>query len=197
MSLPTSDPVSTPHAASTANAASSSEPGQTTIEKCKDCGRLYFSKEALANHVREHHGVHNDVIVSDIDVPTDAEPTDAITLDIVEDLAGAASPTDVAGEPAEQIDTEKVKKTLKKNIIIQFIFQPQKWYKVKTTWWPCKLIDCNLGPDVTVRIYDDQGTTLDVEPTKLKPFNILERIPRSRTAEWRRAYGKALLEFEM
>ena len=108
--LPTSNPFPTPYAASTAHAASSSEPGQTTIEKCKDCGRLYFSKEALANHVGEHHGVHNDVIVSDIDVPTDAEPTDAITLDIVEDLAGAASPTDVAGEPAEQIDTEKVKK---------------------------------------------------------------------------------------
>ena len=110
VSLPTSDPVSTPQAASTAHAASSSEPGQTTIEKCKDCGRLYFSKEALANHVREHHGVHNDVIVSDIDVPTDADPTDAITSDVIEDLSGAASPTDVAGEPAEQIDTEKVKK---------------------------------------------------------------------------------------
>jgi hypothetical protein len=108
VSLPTSDPVSIPQAVSTAHAASSSEPGQTTIEKCKDCGRLYFSKEALANHVREHHGVHNDVIVSDIDVPTDAEPTDAI--DVIEDLSGAASPTDVAGEPAEQIDTEKVKK---------------------------------------------------------------------------------------
>ena len=61
--------------------------------------------------------------MSDADVPTDADPTDAIRSDVIEDLSGTASPTDVAEEHAEQIDSEKVKKNIKeKHDHITFVF---------------------------------------------------------------------------
>lgn len=52
------------------------------------------------------------------------------------------------------------------------------------------------GQEVTrITMYDDKSTEIEVEIAKLKPFKPLERIPRTRTAEWRRAYEKALLEY--
>ena len=52
------------------------------------------------------------------------------------------------------------------------------------------------GQEVTkIAIYDDKSTEMEVEIAKLKPFKPTERIPRTRTAEWRRGYEKALLEY--
>ena len=52
------------------------------------------------------------------------------------------------------------------------------------------------GQEVTkIAIYDDKSTEMEVEIAKLKPFKPIERIPRTRTAEWRRGYEKALLEY--
>lgn len=64
-------------------------------------------------------------------------------------------------------------------------------------WWPCQQTDkLHRGEVVTVVAFDNQSTTLDLELSKLRPFSPLTRIPRSRTAEWRRGYEEALKEFE-
>ena len=73
-----------------------------------------------------------------------------------------------------------------------------KWYKIKNVWWPCKLLESlEVGHEVaTMEVYDDARTAMNVEVTELKPFEKLARIPRSRTAEWRRAYERAMAEYE-
>ena len=65
-------------------------------------------------------------------------------------------------------------------------------YKLKNGFWPCCIVSNTGAEIVTIEVYDDTRTTLDVEACKLKPFENLSRIPRSRTAEWRRAYERAL-----
>ena len=65
-------------------------------------------------------------------------------------------------------------------------------YKIKSLFWPCRVINNSENEIVTIKVYDDVGTTLDVEACKLKSFEILTRIPRSRMAEWRRAYERAV-----
>ena len=47
-----------------------------------------------------------------------------------------------------------------------------------------------------VVIFDDKSSEVEVEVSKLKLFSPVSRIPRSRTAEWRRGYERALTEFE-
>ena len=71
-----------------------------------------------------------------------------------------------------------------------------KMYKIKNTMWPCWVISHGGNEIANVKIYDDAGTDLDVEAVKLKPFERLTRIPRSRTAEWRRAYDRALMDYD-
>ena len=66
---------------------------------------------------------------------------------------------------------------------------------MKQTQWPCRII-LAVSPrqEVTrVRIYD-KATEVDTELAKLKPFTPVLRIPKSRTAEWKRGYYKALRE---
>ena len=65
-------------------------------------------------------------------------------------------------------------------------------YTLKNVFWPCWIVSNSGAEIVTIEMYDDAGTRLDVEVCKLKPFENLSRIPRSRTAEWRRAYDRAL-----
>ena len=67
---------------------------------------------------------------------------------------------------------------------------------MKQTLWPCKSIAAVTPGLRRVRIYDDQSSEVEVELSKLKPFTPVSRIPRSRTAEWRRGYEKALQEIE-
>ena len=77
------------------------------------------------------------------------------------------------------------------------------WVKLKSLLWPCKMameddfedVDADQGK-VTVVIYNDKETEVDVEKAKLKEFEPLAKIPRSRTAEWKRGYEKALDEFK-
>ena len=45
-------------------------------------------------------------------------------------------------------------------------------------------------------MFDDIETAVDAEVSKLKPFSPLSRIPKSRTAEWKRCYERALAVFE-
>ena len=72
-----------------------------------------------------------------------------------------------------------------------------KWYKIKNVWWPCKLVGSCSGQEVaTVEVYNDARTSVDVEITKLKSFEKVDRIPRARTAEWRRAYERAVNEYD-
>ena len=69
------------------------------------------------------------------------------------------------------------------------------WYQIGRLWWPCK--STARDAEVTsIKIYDDMATKLDVEWVKLKPFNKLSKIPKSRPAEWKRAYERAIAEFE-
>ena len=65
-------------------------------------------------------------------------------------------------------------------------------YKLKSIFWPCWIVS-NIGAEIeTIEVFDDAGTTLDVEACKLRPFQNHIRIPRPRTAEWRCAYERAL-----
>ena len=65
-------------------------------------------------------------------------------------------------------------------------------YKLKNVFWPSWIVSNTGAEIVAIEVYDDTRTTLDVEACKLKPFENLLRIPRSRIAEWRRAYERAL-----
>ena len=70
-------------------------------------------------------------------------------------------------------------------------------FKIKNILWPCYL-DTNLMPGqevVKVKLFDDKNSTIDAEISKLKPFSPLQRIPKTRTALWRRNYERALLDF--
>lgn len=70
-------------------------------------------------------------------------------------------------------------------------------YKMKNAFWPCWIVSNSGAEIVTIEVYDDAETRLDVEVCKLKPFENLTRIPRSRTAEWRRAYDRALSDNDL
>ena len=53
--------------------------------------------------------------------------------------------------------------------------------------------EVNHGKEVVeICLYNDDGTKLNVEISRLKDFAPLGRIPRARTADWRRAYERAL-----
>ena len=67
---------------------------------------------------------------------------------------------------------------------------------MKNILWPAKMT-LSRQEVVHIRIYNDKDTEVEVEITKLKPFAPLARIPRSRTAEWRRGYDRALSEFRL
>ena len=47
----------------------------------------------------------------------------------------------------------------------------------------------------TIIVFDDKNSSLECNIAQMKPFTPLDRIPRSRTAEWRRGYEKALTEY--
>ena len=67
------------------------------------------------------------------------------------------------------------------------------WLKVGNIMWPCKKVNEGSSLEVVkVVLFNDDETVLDVEVSKLKPFSKLKSIPRSRTAEWRRGYQKAI-----
>ena len=48
---------------------------------------------------------------------------------------------------------------------------------------------------IKIVIYNDDKTELDVDVSKLKTFEPIKRIPRARTAEWRRGYEIAVEDF--
>ena len=48
---------------------------------------------------------------------------------------------------------------------------------------------------MNVTIFDDKNTVIDVEVVKMKMFDLLPKIPRARTAEWKRCYARASKEF--
>ena len=58
---------------------------------------------------------------------------------------------------------------------------------MKEVLWPCKLIE-----EGKVMVFNDAETVLEVDSDKLDEFKPMNRIPRSKTAEWRRGYQKAL-----
>jgi hypothetical protein len=54
----------------------------------------------------------------------------------------------------------------------------------------------DIGHEVaTMEVYDDARTAMNVEVSKLKQFEKLVRIPKSRTSEWRRVYERAIDEY--
>ena len=65
--------------------------------------------------------------------------------------------------------------------------------KNKSISWPCKWVSENSEQEVVkVSIFNDEKTEVDVEVVKMKAFEPLKIISRTRTNEWRRAYEKAL-----
>ena len=61
------------------------------------------------------------------------------------------------------------------------------WVKIKRVLWPCKLIE-----EGKVMVFNDDETVLEVDTDRLVVFEPMNRIPRSKTGEWRRGYQKAL-----
>ena len=68
---------------------------------------------------------------------------------------------------------------------------------MRNIYWPCRVNVDRVGQEVVnITIFDDKNTTIDVEVVKLKLFTLLEKIPRARTAEWKRGYARAMKEFK-
>ena len=67
---------------------------------------------------------------------------------------------------------------------------------MKSVWWPAKLDQQGLENEVLKLIVLNYNYTEIVvngnDGKAVKPFEVLENIPRKRTAEWRRAYSRAL-----
>ena len=56
---------------------------------------------------------------------------------------------------------------------------------MKRVLWPCKLIE-----EGNVMVFNDAEIVLEVDVDKLVEFEPMNRIPKSKTAEWRRGYQK-------
>ena len=177
-SSPTPPAISTPSVSSVPTLVVSSPTTtvvnytQSQIKKCDICGRMFFDSATLEEHKHFVHG--HPATPLETEVPS-------IQVDVLQEEAQEqpqANPVQVQ-EPSDQVDvqTEEDEPTEERKY----------WLKVKSVLWPCRAIETGR-----VKLYNDAETVLDVDDSELRPFEALERIPRSRTAEWRRGYQKAL-----
>ena len=174
-------PVVVAPAASTS--ADSSDPGpvvaapprstvnytQSQISVCNICGRMFFDSATLNEHKQFVHAIS---ITTEEVRPAETEPPAVDLLeqdqavDLLEQEQAGPGQQPAGGEPAHE---------------------RKFWVKMKRVLWPCKLIE-----EGKVMVFNDAETVLEVDSDKLDEFKPMNRIPRSKTAEWRRGYQKAL-----
>ena len=68
------------------------------------------------------------------------------------------------------------------------------FYTIRRILWPCMSVG-NSRELVKIEVFNDGGVVLEVDVSKLKTFQPLASVPKSRTAEWRRGYERALRIF--
>ena len=196
--LPDSVPSSTVSSTASGSVNLTLQRGQTTIHKCSVCGKMFLNSNALDKHKGNDHGL---VVIAE-DLPGNED--DQIEPEVSGPLAASCSTSPSAG--TTELDSAASSGSSitqvfnnKDNILflILQIFQPIQWVKLRNIFWPCRINVERVGQEVmNVTIFDDKNTTIDVEVVKLKLFTLLEKIPRARTAEWKRGYARAAKEFQ-
>ena len=65
------------------------------------------------------------------------------------------------------------------------------WFKHGRIFWPAKFVKV-MGELTLIELFDEEKTRKPLENNKIKPFDVLNKIPAGRTKEWRVAYSQAL-----
>ena len=63
-------------------------------------------------------------------------------------------------------------------------------------YWPAKIIRKIDGEITEIEMFDNEKTRKTVEHIKLKAFEKLVKVPVKRSKAWKKAYEKAIIEFE-
>ena len=158
-------------------ADASNSPGltQTQLKTCELCGRLFFDALSLQEHKQVAH-----------------EESPAMMSVHPENLASEPpvhSPQEVVGEETHHVLEEEVQHEEEEQDALKF--GKLYWVKMRQIFWPCESI-AESGELLKVRIFNDLSTEVAIDVSKLKEFGPVERIPRARTADWRRGYETAL-----
>ena len=209
-SMPTSSSTSTTTVASSLATESSNTAGagftQSQIKKCGICGRLFLDEISLQEHKQVAHG-HDPSIPTELPLETiNVESPESDLPDYVQSQITKCktcgklffNPAALKVHMEETHDSPVNEEEAPQPAEIEETPIPQNqefgklyWLKVKNVLWPCK--SCGESEElIKVEIFNDSNTGISVDVSKLKPFKPVSRIPRTRTAEWRRGYERAL-----
>ena len=185
----TAEPTS---ASSTTSSSSNSIANQSVttslIQKCNSCDRMFLDLASLQEHTIVAHaqnrihkcGVCGRMFVDHANLEEHKKKEHTVPLT----PARAARQEQAVAEQDSSLNAEQDDEPEDKLY----------FYNIKKILWPCKSVG-NSGELVKIEVFNDGKVALEVDVSKLKPFQPLASIPRSRTAEWRRGYERALQIF--
>ena len=146
---------------------------QNRIHKCGVCGRMFVDNANLEEHKKKEHTVPLTPARAARQEQALEEQDSSLNADDEQD-----------DEQGDEQDGEQ-----------DDVAEPNLYfYNLKRILWPCKSIG-NSRELVKIEVFNDVKIVLEVDVSKLKPFQPIASIPRSRTAEWRRGYERALQIF--
>ena len=75
--------------------------------------------------------------------------------------------------------------------------EPQTLYiiKIKNVWWPAESVSVSKGEVITVKIFNNERNEVECNSNnskEIKPFAPIDKIPKTRSKEWKTGYDKAL-----
>ena len=184
---------------------------QSQIIKCGTCGRLFLDEISLREHKLVAHGADTSTPTQ---LPLESVTSESPTSDLPGYVQSQISKCKTCGKlflntAALKVHIEESHDKTQNETEIQLPAETEEsstpqnlqgfgklfWLKVKNVMWPCK----SSGESeelIKVEIFNDLNAEVTVDVSKLKPFKPISRIPRARTAEWRRGYERALASLE-
>ena len=174
------------------------EANQSLLRSCTTCGKLFFDETKLREHKRKEHSVPLTPSLLALQEREQAQREQENLAQQEQESLAQQEQEHLAQQELNNLASREDEHPVRQENEAK---PPLYWLKVKNIFWPCKVKSYqNQGNNeqevVRVAIFNDEETELDVEVVKMKLFGPLQKIPRARTAEWRRAYERALANLE-
>ena len=140
------------------------QPNQSTIMKCNQCGRMFYSKERLEEHVKDDHEGRQGS--GDIDLQQDGSV--ACSGDCGGACNGVCEESRGAGPDHEDALPDHEDALPDNGNVLDDEEHALVWAKITSMFWPARIVR-KLGELTEVQLFDEERTKKILQNTKLKP----------------------------
>ena len=147
------------------------QPNQSTIMKCNQCGRMFYSKEGLEEHVKDDHEGRQGS--GDIDLQQDGSV--ACSGDCGGACNGVCEESRGAGPDHEDALPDHGDDLPDNGNVLDDEEHALVWAKITSMFWPARIVR-KLGELTEVQLFDEERTKKILQNTKLKPFEKLKKV---------------------